>query len=71
MSVDFIEAGTGFRWQDRQPNVVNLSQYEVKSGDFLAITRFDGLDQIIQYGAGSHSGHSAMLLEVDGIMNVV
>ena len=38
----------------------------MKSGDFLAITRFDGVDQIIQYGAGSHSGHSAVVLEVDG-----
>lgn len=70
-SVDFIEAGTGFRWKERTPKFVNLSQYEVKSGDFLAITRFDGVDQIIQFGAGSHSGHSAMLLEVDGVMNVV
>jgi len=43
----------------------------VKSGDFLAITRFDGLDQIIQYGAGSHAGHSAVLLEIDGVLNVV
>lgn len=41
---------------------MNLSRYEVHSGDFLAITRFDGVDQIIQYGAGSHAGHSAMLL---------
>lgn len=61
-SVDFIEAGTGYRWKDRQPKFVNLSEHEVKSGDFLAITRFDGVDQIIQYGAGSHSGHSAMIL---------
>jgi hypothetical protein len=71
LSVDFIEAGTGYRWKERAPKFMNLTQYEVKSGDFLAITRFDGLDQIIQYGAGSHSGHSAVLLEVDGVMNVV
>ncbi len=71
LNIDFIEAGTGFRWKDRTPHFVNLSSYEVKSGDFLAITRFDGVDQIIQYGAGSHSGHSAMILEVDGVLSVV
>ena len=71
LSVDFIEAGTGYRWKERKPHFVNLTKYEVKSGDFLAITRFDGLDQIIEYGAGSHSGHSAMVLEVDGVMSVV
>jgi hypothetical protein len=37
----------------------------------LAITRLDGVDQIIQYGAGSHAGHSAVLLEVDGELCVV
>jgi hypothetical protein len=71
LNIDFIEAGIGFRWKEREPHFVNLSNYEVKSGDFLAITRFDGVDQIIQYGAGSHAGHSALVLEVDGVMSVV
>lgn len=48
-----------------------MSELEVKSGDFLAITRLDGVDQIIQYGAGSHAGHSAVILEVDGELCVV
>jgi len=71
LNVKFIEAGTGYRWKDRSNIFTNLSETEVKSGDFLAITRLDGVDQIIQYGAGSHAGHSAMLLEVDGELNVV
>lgn len=62
LNVDFIEAGTNFRWKERTPHFVNLSSYEVRSGDFVAITRFDGIDQLIQYGAGSHAGHSALLL---------
>lgn len=71
LNIEFIEAGTGYRWKPR-PNVfTNLSELEVKSGDFLAITRLDGVDQIIQYGAGSHSGHSAVVLEVDGELCVV
>lgn len=71
MNVDFIEAGTDFRWKERTPRFLNLTKDEVKSGDFLAVTRFDGVDQIIQYGAGSHSGHSTMVLEVDGVLSVV
>ena len=62
MAVDFIEAGTNFRWKERKPKFLNLSSDEVQPGDFLAVTRFDGLDQIIQYGAGSHAGHSALIL---------
>lgn len=47
LNVDFIEAGTGYRWKERTPKYINLSSYQVKSGDFLAVTRMDGLDQII------------------------
>ena len=62
LSVDFIEAGTGFRWKSRKPTFLNLTKDEVQPGDFLAVTRFDGLDQIIHYGAGSHAGHSTVVL---------
>ena len=71
LNVDFIEAGTNYRWKERNPKFLNLSSDEVHSGDFLAVTRFDGVDQIIQYGAGSHSGHSVVVLEVDGVKSVV
>lgn len=35
------------------------------------ITRMDGLDQIIQWGAGSICGHSVVLLEFDGEMYAI
>jgi hypothetical protein len=43
-SIDFIERTTGFRWKERKNVEVELDETEVKSGDFLAITRFDGID---------------------------
>ncbi len=43
----FIERGTGFKWRERNNTIVDLTVHEVKSGDFLCITRMDGLDQII------------------------
>lgn len=33
--------------------------------------RLDGLDQIIMYGTGSHSGHSVMALRMDGELYIV
>jgi len=49
----------------RTNKVSDLTDDEVHSGDFLAIDRFDGLDQIIQWGSGG-VGHSATILEIDG-----
>jgi hypothetical protein len=61
-NVDFIKEATGFQWKSRTPTYIDYDASNIRSGDFFAITRFDGLDNIIQYGAGSHSGHSVMAL---------
>ena len=61
-NVQFIKEATGFQWRQRSGAFIDLDAKHVQSGDFLAITRFDGLDNIIHWGAGSHSGHSVMAL---------
>lgn len=61
-NVEFIKHATGFQWRAREPVFIDLDPKYIRSGDFLAITRFDGLDNIIHWGAGSHSGHSVMAL---------
>jgi len=63
-NVEFIKHATGYQWEARQNpgTFIDLDAKYVQSGDFLAITRFDGLDNIIHYGAGSHAGHSTMAL---------
>lgn len=64
LNVEFIKRATGFQWKKRK-NPVFLKDYgqeNFRSGDYFAITRFDGLDNIIHYGTGSHSGHSTMAL---------
>lgn len=43
----------------------------IRSGDFLAIERFDGLDMIIEYGSGSGVGHSTMALWIDDVLHIV
>jgi hypothetical protein len=72
-NVRFIHDVTGYQWEPRNPKdiVVDIDPSLIHSGDFLAITRFDGLDQIIEYGAGSHAGHSTMLIWVEDELYVV
>ena len=43
----------------------------MKSGDYFAVLRLDGLDPMIMYGTGSHSGHSVMALRMDGELYIV
>jgi hypothetical protein len=43
----------------------------IQSGDFLSITRLDGVDPIIMYGSGSHAGHSVMALRFDGELYII
>merc|ERR1719460_3358819 len=43
----------------------------IQSGDYLPIIRFDGLDPMIMYGTGSHSGHTVMAMRFDGELYIV
>ena len=44
---------------------LKITSSDVKSGDIFLITRFDGLDPIINVGAGSRAGHSTIILKDD------
>ena len=61
-NVKFIKEATGFEWRSRNDVFIDLDPQYLQSGDSLTITRFDGLDNIIHWGAGSHSGHYTMAL---------
>lgn len=67
----FIKRATGYEWQRRNDVNVEIDEKEIHSGDFIAITRFDGIDQIIQYGAGSAAGHSTVALWIEGELHVI
>jgi len=70
-NVNFILEATGYQYEVR-PNdvIVDIDPTLIHSGDFFAVTRFDGLDQIIEYGTGSHSGHSVIALWLNGTLNI-
>ena len=71
-NIEFIKHATGYEWKKRANSTrFDLDASHIKSGDFFAVTRFDGLDQIIEWGSGSHSGHSVAALWIDGELNIV
>lgn len=42
-----IKQANGYQWKLRENKFIDLADNEVHPGDFLIITRMDGLDQII------------------------
>jgi hypothetical protein len=61
-NIDFlVERGV---WPDNPPQLFNVSvaldPAAIRSGDYLAILRLDGLDPTIAWGAGGMTGHSAL-----------
>jgi len=57
---DFLKWATNFTLVERETRKVDIDENEIKSGDYFAILRLDGLDPLIMYGTGSHSGHTVM-----------
>lgn len=71
-NLEFLRTNAGFAFQKRpNPKFIKPDKSHIKSGDFLAITRFDGIDQLIHWGSGSHIGHSTMAMWRDGELYVI
>ena len=63
-NVKFISEAMGYNMTRRSVNKVNIDPNDIHSGDFLAVMRLDGLDEIIMFGTGGRVGHSTMALWV-------
>lgn len=57
--------------EERRTQKVEIDPDLIQSGDHFTIFRLDGLDPIIMYASGSHSGHSVMALRFDGELYIV
>lgn len=55
----------------RENKIVNFDKHVIKSGDFVAISRMDGLDPLIMVGAGGRIGHTAVCSWIDGELYVL
>lgn len=70
-NIDWLSQSMGLELEERTTHKVEIDPDLIKSGDFFAIYRLDGLDPIIMYGTGSHIGHTTMALRFDGELYVV
>jgi hypothetical protein len=50
---------------------IDIDATQIKSGDYFAVLRLDGLDPMIMYGTGSHSGHTVMACRFDGDLYIL
>jgi hypothetical protein len=72
-NVDFLGRFAGIKlihrgeWADK---IIDIDESQIKTGDFIAIYRLDGLDPLIMIGTGSHIGHSAVATWIDGQLYV-
>jgi hypothetical protein len=72
-NIEFLEKFVNFPQVERKAKgkVLALNKTEIHSGDYIAIHRYDGLDPLIMFGTGSHTGHSAIAAWIDGELYVL
>jgi len=70
-NLKFLNDTIGYDMQPRSIEEYDYDESLIQSGDFLAIMRLDGVDPIIMYGSGTHSGHSVMALRFDGELYII
>lgn len=67
---EWVKGWTGYEHPRRDDTLVNIDKNTIKSGTFVGIYRFDGLDNMINVATGSRLGHTAITLWHDGELYV-
>ena len=70
-NVEFLKWAVNYTLEERKTQTIEIDEDSIASGDYLAIMRLDGLDPMIMYGTGSHSGHTTTALRFDGELYIV
>lgn len=70
-NLEFMKWGLNWELEKRDIQKVEIDESQIKSGDYFAVLRLDGLDPMIMYGTGSHSGHTVMAMRFDGELYIV
>jgi hypothetical protein len=55
----------------REDKVIEIDESEIHTGDLIAISRMDGVDNIIMIGTGSVVGHTCVTAWIDGKLHVL
>lgn len=70
-NVDFLKKYMGIDIKKRVDHgELVLNESDIHSGDFLGVIRMDGLDPMLAFGMGSHTGHTAVALWEEGQLYV-
>ncbi|CAK9117729.1 unnamed protein product [Durusdinium trenchii] len=71
-NVDFLKKYMGIDIKTKRVDhgELVLNESDIHSGDFLGVIRMDGLDPMLAFGMGSHTGHTAVALWEEGQLYV-
>ena len=64
-NIEFLSKVMEYTMEPRDATPVELDESLIQAGDYFAVMRLDGLDQIVMYGTGSHSGHSVIAMRFE------
>jgi hypothetical protein len=70
-NIQFLADHMGVVMPVRSIERVDINKTEVKSGDFLGIIRLDGLDPMLAWAMGSHTGHTTICWWIDNELYVL
>jgi hypothetical protein len=70
-NVEFLEWAMRYNLDKRTTVKVDIDEDLIHAGDYFAVMRLDGLDPIVMYGTGSHSGHSVVAMREHGHLYIV
>ena len=57
--------------EEREDTILDIDESEIHTGDFVAVSRMDGIDPMIMIGSGSTIGHSAVCAWINGTLYVL
>eukprot|EP01136_Pigoraptor_vietnamica_P016724 Opistho-1_new@61011 len=70
-NVKFLRDYCDYNMEPRTIKNVVLNESDIHSGDPLVIIRLDGLDTMLAWGMGAHTGHFTVALWMDGELYVL
>eukprot|EP00055_Hartaetosiga_balthica_P005934 m.18118 g.18118 ORF g.18118 m.18118 type:complete len:546 (+) comp4908_c0_seq1:45-1682(+) len=65
-NVQFLREQAYYQLPERNITDVSLNESQINDGDFLGVLRLDGLDPMLAWAMGSHTGHTTIALRFDG-----
>jgi len=70
-NLQFLKDHMDVVMEERNIQKVDIPTSEIQSGDFLGIIRLDGLDPMLAWAMGSHTGHTTITWWIDGALYVL